>query len=304
MKQYIGVDLGGTNVRVAIVTELGDIVEEIKRPSLASQGPETVLNNIVDMINSLENCDQCAGIGIGIPGPVDTEKGSVTLSTNLAGFTGFPVVDYLKKHFDLPIYMDNDANVAGLAEALVGSGKGKKIVYYVTHSTGIGGALVVDGRLVSGIHGYAGEIGNIVIDRHRKRRDDVNTLNAGAVENEASGSAMVRKAQELIDPEITSASQIFKLYESKDPKAVQLVEDMSYDVGMLLSIISHVTDPHIFVLGGGVTFSRHLYWDKMIEAYKSLVHPTMRNREFVLASLEEPGVIGAAMLCYSQEKNV
>ncbi|QIK70203.1 ROK family protein [Erysipelothrix sp. HDW6C] len=301
MRKFIGIDLGGTNVRVAVVTELGEITEEIKRPSQASEGPEVVLNNIVEMIYTLSSLSEVEGIGIGIPGPVDTEKGSVTLSTNLNGFTGYPVVDYLKEYFKMPIYMDNDANVAGLAEALVGAGKGRKVVYYVTHSTGIGGALVVDGKVVSGRKGYAGEIGNIVIDRDRVRRSDVNTLNAGAVENEASGSAMVRKAQETIDRQITSAFEIFKLYEKNDPKAVKLVDEMSYDIGQLMATIAHVVDPHVFVIGGGVTSSRDLYWDKMKAAYQDLVHPHMRDTEFVLASLDEPGVIGAAMLCYSQE---
>lgn len=301
MKKYIGVDLGGTNIRVAVVTELGELLEEIKKPSQAQSGPEVVLNNMIEMIKSLELFSECSGIGIGIPGPVDTEKGCVSLSTNIKGFTGFPVIDYLKKYIDLPIYMDNDANVAGLAEALVGAGRGNRIVYYVTHSTGIGGAMIVNGRVVSGNKGYAGEIGNIVIDRNRPRYSDVNTLNAGAVENEASGSAMVRKAQATISPDITSAYEIFKMYEQNDPRAIKIIDEMSYDFGMAMATIAHVVDPHVFVIGGGVTSSKNLYWDKMIEAYQSLVHPQIRDTKFVEAQLDEPGVIGAAMLCYSQE---
>lgn len=301
MKKYIGVDLGGTNVRVAIVTELGEILEEIKRPSLALEGPEAVLDNIVDIVKSFNDLSGVEGVGIGIPGPVDTEKGSVSLATNLPGFQGFPAVDYLKRALNLPVYIDNDANVAGLAEALVGAGRGKRIVYYITHSTGIGGALVVNGRLVSGKKGYAGEVGNIVIDRDRPRYTDVNTLNAGAVENEASGSALVRKAKKEIDPAITSAYEIFKMYEQNDPRAIKLIDTMSYDMGQLLATVAHVVDPHVFVLGGGVSISRNLYWDKMIATYQDLVHPQMRDVEFVLANLDEPGVVGAAMLCYSQE---
>lgn len=302
MKKYLGVDLGGTNVRVAIITEIGEILEEIKRPSLADQGPEVVLDNIIDMAQTLTLFDQCVGMGLGLPGPVDTEKGCVTLSTNLNGFTGYPVIDYLKKTFDFPIYMDNDANVAGLAEALVGAGKGRNVVYYVTQSTGIGGALVVNGSVVSGRKGYAGEIGNIVIDRDRSRHLDINTLNAGAVENEASGSAMVRKAQQLIDPTITSAKDLFILFEEGHEVATQIVDEMCYDFAMMLQAIAHVADPHVFVLGGGVTKSRDLYWNRMMTYYKDLVHEQMRDVEFKEAMLEEPGIIGAAMLCYSKEK--
>ncbi len=300
MKKYLGVDLGGTNVRVAVITQQGQILEEIKRPSLASEGPEIVLNNIIDMVNTLEGADECLGMGLGLPGPVNTELGCVTLSTNLKGFTGFPVIDYLSKHFDFPIYMDNDANVAGLAEALVGAGAGQSVVYYLTHSTGIGGALVVNGQTVSGRKGYAGEVGNIVIDRNREDYSDINTLNKGAVENEASGSAMVRKARKLLEPDITSARRIFQLAQEGNPVAEKLIDDMCYDFAMMVSAITHVTDPHVIVIGGGVSKARDYYWPKMIEYYQSLVHPQMRDVPFKEALLDEPGIIGAAMLCVSK----
>ncbi|RNM32192.1 ROK family protein [Erysipelothrix rhusiopathiae] len=301
MNKYIGVDLGGTNVRVAVIDEDGKIHEQVKSESYALEGPKVVLDNIISMIKNLKQFDECVGIGLGLPGPVNTELGCVTLSTNMKGFTEYPVIDYLKKHIDLPIYMDNDANVAGLAEALVGAGKGNNVVYYLTHSTGIGGALVFNGQVLSGHKGYAGEVGNIVIDRERVRRSDINTLNAGAVENEASGSALVRKAQELIDPKIQSAEEIFTLMEQGNEQAIQLIDEMSYDFAMMLSSIAHVCNPHVFVIGGGVTKSKNLYWDRMIGYYQDLVHEQMRDTQFVEAKLDEPGVIGAAMLCYSKE---
>lgn len=299
MKKYLGVDLGGTNVRVAVVSEKGDILEELKRPSLADKGPEIVLDNIIEMIGALKTSKECLGVGIGIPGPVDTERGCVTLATNISGFAGFPVVDYMKSRLNMPVYLDNDANVAGLAEAVVGSGRGKKIVYYVTQSTGIGGALIVSEKVVSGKNGYAGEIANIVIDRNRPKTDH---LNKGAVENWASGVAMVRQARELIDPEIDSAYSIFLLAQDGNEKAVKLVETMCDDMGLMFSIIAHVCEPHVFILGGGVSQSHEFYLDTLIERYKSYVHPGMRDTEFRLASLDEPGVIGAAMLCYSNEE--
>ena len=302
MKKYLGVDLGGTNVRVAVVSELGEVLEEVKSPSLANEGPEVVLNNIIEMAKNLKGFSECNGMGIGIPGPVDVEHGLVTLSTNLKGFTGFPVIEYLKKHFDFPIFMDNDANVAGLAEAVVGAGKGKKIVYYITHSTGIGGALIINGQTVSGRRGYAGEIGNIIIDRDRKHYPEINTLNRGAVENEASGSAMVRKAQQFLDPAITSAREIFQLAEEGNEMAIQIIDEMSYDFAMMLQAISAVVDPHVFVLGGGVTLARDHYWSKMIEYYKGMVHDGMKDVPFVEAMLEEPGIIGAAMLCHDMKE--
>lgn len=302
MNYYLGIDLGGTNVRVAVVSEKGEVIEEIKRPSLSDQGPNAVLDNIIDMSQSLKYLSDCLAIGMGLPGPVDTKKGCITLSTNLNGFTGFPVRDYLEERLKLPVYMDNDANVAGLAEAVFGAGKDKDVVYYITHSTGIGGALVINQKVLSGKKGYAGEIGNIIIDRNRPAYKEINNLNAGAVENEASGSAMVRKAQRSIDKNIQSAGEIFELADSGHPLAQELISEMTYDMAMLLQAIAHVCDPDVFVLGGGVSKSKDKYWPQMIRHYQNLVHTNMVDTEFVEAELEEPGIIGAAALCFSAKK--
>lgn len=294
MKKYIGIDLGGTNVRVALVNEDGVVLDEVKRESQSDLGPEKVLNNIIDMVNLLQDKDEAVAVGVGIPGPVDQELGAITIATNLKDFSHYPVVTYLKERLNLPVYMDNDANVAGLAEAIVGAGNNEPVVYYITHSTGIGGALIANGKVVSGRYGYAGEIANIIVDRSRPK---LNHLNAGAVENWASGTAMVQQAQKEISLDITSAKTIFELYEKKDPRAVKIVDSMIVDFAMMLSAISHVCDPNVYVLGGGVTKSHKLYLDKVIEKYKELVHPGMRDTRFALAELDEPGVIGAAMLC-------
>lgn len=295
MRKFIGVDLGGTNVRVATVTEQGEILEDVKRPSLSDQGPEVVLNNILEMIDELTYKNDALGVGIGIPGPVDTENGYVTLATNIKDFAYFPVVKYMKERLNKPVFLDNDANVAGLAEAIVGAGEGKKIVYYITHSTGIGGALVVDGKVVSGNNGYAGEIANIIVDKNRPKVDH---LNPGAIENWASGNAMVRQAQEKISKDIESAYDIFVLANEGNPEAKEIIDMMIEDFALMLSVIAHVVEPHIFVIGGGVSLSSNYYLKDVINKYQSLVHPGMKTTEFKLAELDEPGVIGAAMLCY------
>jgi glucokinase len=293
MKKYIGIDLGGTNVRVAKVTADGEILSEVKSPSYAQDGPSKVMENLIACIRKIEGWQDCAGIGVGVPGPVDTSKGEMLMATNLPGFVHFPLAKTLENEFHLPTFVDNDANVAGLAEALVGAGKGLPIVYYVTHSTGIGGALIVDGKVVSGKHGHAGEIGNIIIDRARKK---YNHLNVGAVENEVSGTALIRITKEAIDENITSAGELFALAKAKDQRALDIVDTMAFDFAMMFSAIAHVCDPHAFIVGGGVMKSKDLYFDKMIEYYMQHVHTGMRTVEFLPAKLSEPGLIGAAML--------
>jgi glucokinase len=293
MKKYIGIDLGGTNVRVAKVTADGEILAEIKSPSYAQEGPSKVMENLIRCIKEIEGYKDCDGIGVGVPGPVDTIKGEMLMATNLPGFEHYPLAKTLEKEFSIPTFVDNDANVAGLAEALVGAGKGLPIVYYVTHSTGIGGALIVDGKVVSGKHGHAGEIGNIIIDRARKK---YNHLNVGAVENEVSGTALIRKAKENIDEQITSAGELFALAKAGDQKALNIIDTMAFDFAMMFSAIAHVCDPYAFIVGGGVMKSKDLYFENMIRYYMQHVHTGMRTVEFIPALLAEPGLIGAAML--------
>lgn len=299
MNTYIGIDLGGTNVRVAKITRDGHILEELKSPSYALEGPSKVMDNLLRLIKEIPGYEDCKGIGVGVPGPVDTIRGEMIMATNLPGFERFPIAKILSDEFNMPAYVDNDANVAGLAEALVGAGKGKPIVYYITHSTGIGGALIVNGQVVSGKNGHAGEIANIIIDRNRKK---YNHLNAGAVENEASGTAMVKKAKEVINDKITSAGEIFSLAKEGNQVALKIIDEMSYDFASMMSAIAHVVDPYMFVIGGGVTKSKDSYFDLMKKYFYSMVHIGMQTIEIETAILSEPGIIGAAMLPISQGK--
>ncbi len=298
MKTYIGVDLGGTNVRAAIVDEEGKIIVQKKSPSHASEGREVVMDTIIHLIQSLPDYDKCSGIGMGVPGPCDQNTGSMVLSTNLPGFAGYSITKELEEVFHMPAYIDNDANVAALAEALVGAGKGYKVVYYVTLSTGIGGGLVINGECISGKHGFAGEIANIIIDRNRSK---VNYLAVGAVENEASGVAIRRKANELGHKEYAHAGEVFEAAAKGDADAKEVVENATQDLAQLFATLACACDPDIFVLGGGMMKSSDLFLPKVIEKFKTISHTQLHDDIFAPALLEEPGVIGAAMLPKSKE---
>lgn len=168
MKYYIGIDLGGTNVRTLLVDENGESYSEVKGPTECENGPDYVCDKIIKQIESLDTSvcgglQGVEGIGIGAPGPVDTELGIMIMASNLPGFENYPICHKLKTKFGLPTFIDNDANVAGLAEAVLGAGKDYKTNYFITCSTGVGGAFVVDKKLVSGGRGHAGEIGNMIL---------------------------------------------------------------------------------------------------------------------------------------------
>ena len=293
MKTYIGVDLGGTNVRAAIVDEEGNVLVQKKSPSYAQEGKEKVMDTIINLIKSLPDYESCSGIGVGVPGPCDEKTGSMVLATNLPGFEGYSIANKLEETFHMPSFIDNDANVAALAEALVGAGKGKKVVYYVTLSTGIGGGLVINGECISGKHGFTGEIANIIIDRNRSK---VNYLAVGAIENEASGIAITRKANEKASKKYKHAGEVFEDAHNGDPVAKEIVDNVVRDLAQLFATIACVCDPDIFILGGGMMQSSDLFLPSVIEKFKEISHTQLHDDEFVLASLEEPGVIGAAML--------
>lgn len=299
MKKYIGVDLGGTNIRAAVVDEEGRILCMEKTRSNPERGAEPVMETMISLIESLDGYEECEGIGMGIPGPINTAEGKIIVSTNLPKLIGFPIADYISRHFGKPAYMDNDVKVAALGEAVQGAGKGYPIVYYVTISTGIGGALVINQKVVSGQNGHAGEIGNICIDRNREK---YNILNAGAVENEASGTAITRKGRAVFGDQIQYAGDVFKLAADGDARAEKIVDDMSYDLAVMFSAIGHIVDPHVFVVGGGVMKGKDVFFDKMEQYYRSMIHEGMQPVIFREAQLEEPGIIGAAMLPMIQEK--
>lgn len=292
MNNYIGVDLGGTQVRVGVVSQDGKVLEEIIEKSNPENGRDKVLNLIFEMIDKLKFKNGVKGIGLGVPGPV--VDGVMKISTNLVGFKDFNIKKVFEEKYNLPTYVDNDANVAGLAEALVGAGKKYDIVYYFTHSTGIGGALIVNGKLISGAHGFAGEIANIIVDPKGETR---NFLNKGAIENLASGvSLYLRYKDEL---KIKDAKQLFDMAREKDEKALKAIDEMVEELSIMMSAIAHVVDPSCFVIGGGCSNASDVYFDKLEKSYKEKVHEQMRDIPIFKAELKQPGVVGAALLCVS-----
>lgn len=304
MKYYIGIDLGGTNVRTILVDEKGGTYSEAKESTEKQFGPDYVCDKIIRMIESLDyspcnGIENVQGIGIGVPGPVDTVNNVMIMATNLGkGFEGYPLCAKLQEKFNLPTFIDNDANVAGLAEAILGAGKNYRTCYYVTISTGIGGAFVVDGKLISGGRGHAGEIGNIIVKNNGYKH---NTLNPGAAEGEASGTALTRKGKELIGEQVAHAGHVFELASAGNEIAQGLVDEFIDNISTLFANISHTVDPHCIIIGGGVMKAKEHFFDRLVEAFNSKIHSGMQGHiQLVQNELEDCGAIGAAMLPMSR----
>lgn len=300
MKYYVGIDLGGTNVRVCKIDETGNILQDVIAPSYGLEGPEKITGNIIDLLSKFDLSD-VEGIGVGIPGPVDAVTNTITMATNIPGCEGYPFAKKIEEATGKKVVLDNDANVAGLAEAVFGAGKGYPVVYYITHSTGIGGGLVVNGKVVQGHKGYAGEIANVIVDPSAPQFDRFKHLNKGAVEAIASGTAIGFIGQEKIGDQIKIGKDVFDLCEKGDPVATQIIDKASKDIATMMSAVSAIVAPDIFVIGGGCSHSSDLYFDRIRNYFKTMCHAGMRDVPIVKAELKEPGVLGAAMTIKSLE---
>ena len=295
MNYYIGIDLGGTNVRVAKVDDDGNIVQDVIAPSHGLEGPEKIEANILELLKQFD-LTEVRSIGLAIPGPVDGERNVITQATNVPGCEDYPFADNMQKITGVPVFLDNDANAAGLAEAVLGAGKGYNIVYYITHSTGIGGGLVINGHVIQGHKGYAGEIANVIVDPEAKLFDNYAHLSRGGVETIASGTALGLFGNEILGEKGNSARKVFNLAKEGNEDAIKLIDKMAKNIAICLSDISAVIAPDCFVIGGGCSHSSELYFDKIRDYYAATVHHALRETPILKATLEEPGVLGAAMI--------
>ncbi|RXJ02299.1 ROK family protein [Anaerobacillus alkaliphilus] len=294
----IGVDLGGTNVRVALVDENGTILQELSRKTEASRGPDFVIGNLIEMINVVQEGTDVASIGIGSPGPLDPYAGVILSPPNLPGWDRVPLVGRLREHFSVPIVLDNDANAAALAEATLGAGQGHKSVYYITWSTGIGGGLVIDGKLFQGAQGYAGEIGNMIIQPGGFQHSN---LNAGALEAMASGTAIGREGKVRLG--VTGgAEEVFRMAADGHDGARKILDEAVDYLAMGIANLVHTVNPEVFVLGGGVMQSQELVFDSLCDRVRSYVYPSLREHILLKPAAlgTKAGIVGAGLLGLSQ----
>ena len=176
MQTNISVDLGGTNVRCALVDENGTILSIVKGSSNPEKGAQAIVDKIESLIKQLDNYEQANAIGIVVPGLIDQEKGIITAANNLPKLIDYPLKKQLEQDLGKPVILANDVKAAAYGEAISGAGKEHAIVYYISISTGIGGATVIDQKLLSGFHGFAGEVGNVIVDPHYEA---IGIMNAG-----------------------------------------------------------------------------------------------------------------------------
>lgn len=313
MKLYIGVDLGGTNIGAGIVDEEGSILVKDEVPTGSSRPYDEIIKDMADLIGEIlkqggYELSDVESIGIGSPGCIDNEQGEVVFANNL-NWKHVPVREELQRHIDLPIYLENDANVAGLAEAVTGACKGVENSVTITLGTGVGSGIIIGGRPYSGSHGVGAELGHMIV-----RVDGVPCTcgNRGCFERYTSATALIREGKKVAkanpdsiiaksvegDLDKISAKTVIDAAKAGDEVALEVFDNYIYYLAMGIVTIINSFDPSIIAIGGGVSRAGDFLLDSLKEKVKEhIFYKDMPYADIRLSELgNDAGIIGAAML--------
>lgn len=314
MRKLMGIDLGGTTIKFAILTENGEIEQQWSIKTNIQNGGKNIVPDIIESINhhltlSGLSGNDFLGIGMGSPGSVDCEKGTVIGAYNLNWSTLQPVKELVEAGTGIPFYIDNDANAAALGERWKGAGDNGTDVVFITLGTGVGGGVIAGGNLIHGHMGAAGEIGHMIVEPHGYH---CTCGNCGCLETVASATGVVRLARDLsgqftgksalkkiIDEgqEVT-AKAVFDQAKQEDKLALLVVDKFCFYLGLACGNIANVLNPESIVIGGGVSAAGEMLLKGVEQYFHQFAFPQVRtNTKIKLAQLgNDAGVIGAASL--------
>lgn len=299
---YVGVDVGGTTVKMGLFSDIGELLEKWEIPTRLEDHGSHILADIVDSMEEkrAERGGNIKGIGVGIPGPV-TDDGVVLKCANL----GWDVFNVKKEIAWLTgvgnIKIGNDANVAALGEMWKGGGRGYDSIVMVTLGTGVGGGIIYQGKILSGIKGAAGEIGHTKVNMNET--EQCGCGNKGCLEQYVSATGIVRMAKQnlredscLTGKEIT-AKAVFDGAKEGDAYCLEIVEQFGKYLGLALSNVAHVIDPEAFVIGGGVSAAGQIILDVVEKYYNQNAMYALKDRQFHLAQLgNDAGIYGTVRM--------
>lgn len=310
MASYIyGIDIGGTTVKMGLFDGEGTMLDKWEITTHKENDGKQILPDIAASIEEKNRekgivVDDIVGIGMGVPGPI-TEEGVVLKCANL-GWGIFSVAEEVARLTGVKkVKVGNDANVAALGEQWKGGGRGFNSIVMVTLGTGVGGGIVLNGRIVTGANGAAGEIGHLTVNIHEKRVCGCGKR--GCLEQYSSATAIMRNAREKVEqtdtpsllrdyPEITGR-EIFDAYMAGDDMAEDVVNEFAEYLGLGLSHVAQVIDPEAFVIGGGVSKNGPVVTDVIEEKYEKNVMFALKDKEFRLAELgNDAGMYGAVRM--------
>ncbi|MDG4655529.1 ROK family glucokinase [Ectobacillus antri] len=307
-KWLVGVDLGGTTIKLAFISMYGEILHKWEIPTNISESGKHITLDIAKAIDKKlhelgEMKQRLLGIGMGAPGPVDLTTGVIYEAINL-GWKNYPLKDLLEVETGLPVIVDNDANIAALGEMWKGAGEGAKDLVCVTLGTGVGGGVIANGEIVHGVSGAAGEIGHITVVPHGGA--PCNCGKTGCLETVASATGIARLAREalakseesqLSQLEMVTSKDVFEAAEA-DALAKQVVEEMASYLGLAIANISNIMNPEKVVIGGGVSKAGDALLNPVQRYFEQYAFSRVaKSTKLAIATLgNDAGVIGGAWL--------
>ena len=308
MKKYcFGIDVGGTSVKCGLFSAEGDVLDKWEIPTRTEDNGVNILPDVADAINrKIEekklDKEEIAGIGIGVPGPVN-ENGEVPCAVNLHwGYVN--IAGDMERLTGLPVKAGNDANVAALGELWKGGGAGYHSLIMVTLGTGVGGGIIINDKIVAGSHGAGGEIGHAHVED--AITDPCNCGNCGCLEQVASATGIVRLAKEELsaseEPSLLregkiSAKRVWDAVKEGDALAIRVAERFGEYLGKTLAVLATVSDPQVIVIGGGVSKAGQILLGYITGPYQKYAFSACRGTEFALATLgNDAGIYGAARM--------
>lgn len=306
-KYCFGVDVGGTTVKLGLFNTSGDLMEKWEIPTVTEDDGKAILPDCAKSI--LKKMDErkmdrteVVGVGIGAPGPVDSE-GTLYGAVNL-GWGTMSLKKELQTLLNMPVEAGNDANVAALGEAWQGGAKGYEDVVVVTLGTGVGGGIIINGKMVAGATGAAGEIGHMHVNDDEK--EPCNCGNCGCLEEYVSATGIVRMAKRklakddrpsIMRKDDLSAKDVWDAVKAGDTVATEVAEDFGWYLGKAMALVANVSNPEIFVIGGGVSKAGNVLLDYIQKYYQKYAFKGCRGALFTLATLgNDAGIYGAARL--------
>ncbi|MFA5334276.1 MAG: ROK family protein [Candidatus Omnitrophota bacterium] len=297
IKNYLGIDIGGTNIRLGVVDSSGRVITRYRMPTLRQEGKDKVISRLLKAVAVIIGGPEykVEAIGVGCPGPLDSKKGIVLSPPNLPDWRGVRLKKIIETEFRIPVAVENDANCAGLGEAIAGAGRHASSMVLLTLGTGIGSAIVLDGKLWTGKGGFAAELGHTSIDINGPR---CGCGNRGCIELYASATGVVRRMKKALKARggAMTAESVF-LASAKGGKAARrIVDETARYLGCALANIVNALDPEVIVLAGGMAKAGSGFIDKAEKEMRGrALKESSRGVRVVSAKLgEDAGIIGAA----------
>jgi len=287
-KQVIGIDLGGTAIKLGRFTADGNCLKSLSVDTPQPATPEAVLSAIVDAISQIDPNRETIAIGLGTPGPTDAMGKAVKVAINLVGWDNVPLADWLETKTGQPTILANDANCAGLGEAWLGAGRNFPNLILLTLGTGVGGAIILDGKLFVGHQAAAAELGLITLNPDGPM---CNSGNQGSLEQYTSIAAIRRRTGK-------EPAELGALAQIGDPEALTFWREYGKDLGIGLTSLLYVLTPQAIIIGGGVSASFEFFLPSLTAEIEKRVLPTSRvGLQILRAELgNTAGMVGAAKL--------